>query len=386
MKPKRHWRLANKNFLHASEKYPQGWQYRPRLNEISTLAPTEFARSIETDFFNTISPKQPGWSNQFVKCASRINRNALCAFSMNIQDIHAFVAVAETGSVNRAAARLNLTQPATTRRIQNFEAAIGGDPLFDRSVKPAILTAHGNHVLEHCRRVLIAVAELEACATSSAHPAGELRVGVAHGLGEMVLTTPLDALWRSFPRIRMQVSSNWSIGLIEDVRSGAIDCAVGLLTDAHAVPAGLQRLSLGEERVVVVSSSARASARRDGSPWRLRDLTEEGWFLNPRGCGCRAALERAFDRHNLPIRVAAEVFGEDLQLSLLAHSGGLGLVPYRQFDRNPHSAQLRALDVADFQISATVTLIRNVVPGRFDPAIELLAQELRAKLDDKDTA
>ena len=48
---------------------------------------------------------------------------------MNLQDIEAFVAVAEAGSVNRAAARLNLTQPATTRRIQNFEAALGGAPL-----------------------------------------------------------------------------------------------------------------------------------------------------------------------------------------------------------------------------------------------------------------
>jgi DNA-binding transcriptional LysR family regulator len=51
---------------------------------------------------------------------------------MNLQDIEAFVAVAETGSVNRAAIRLNLTQPATTRRIQNFEAAIGDTPLFNR--------------------------------------------------------------------------------------------------------------------------------------------------------------------------------------------------------------------------------------------------------------
>ena len=305
---------------------------------------------------------------------------------MNIQDIQAFVAVAEMGSVNRAALRLNLTQPAATRRIQNFEAALGGDPLFDRSVKPAILTAYGYHVLEHCRRVLVAVAELEACATSATNPAGELRIGVAHGLGEMVLTSPLDAVRRSFPRIRMQVSSNWSTSLIEEVRGGAIDCAVGLLTDTHTVPASLQGLSLGGERVVIVSSSSKALARRDGSPWRLRDLAEEGWFLNPRGCGCRAALERAFDRHNLAIQVAAEVFGEDLQLSLLAHSGGLGLVPYRQFDRSPHRAHLHALNVADFQISAAVTLIRNAVPGRFDPAIELLATELRAKLDDKTIA
>jgi hypothetical protein len=38
------------------------------------------------------------------------------------------------------------------------------------------------------------------------------------------------------------------------------------------------------------------------------------------------------------------------------------------------------LDVLDFNIPATVTLIRNVAPGRFDPAIELLANELKAKL------
>jgi len=125
---------------------------------------------------------------------------------MNLQDIEAFVAVAETGSVSRAAARLNLTQPATTRRIQSFEAAVGEGLLFNRTVKPAVLTALGNHVLEHCRRVLTAVAELEACTTSAADPAGELKIGVAHGLGEMVLTTPLEALRQQYGRIRLQIS------------------------------------------------------------------------------------------------------------------------------------------------------------------------------------
>ncbi|WNJ91970.1 LysR family transcriptional regulator [Bosea sp. 685] len=299
---------------------------------------------------------------------------------MNIADIRAFVAAAETGSVNRAAIRLNLTQPATTRRIQNFEAAIGDDPLFDRSVKPAALTALGNHVLEHCRRVLTAVAELEACATRAADPAGELRIGIAHGLGEMVLTTPLDALRRTFPRIRLQVGSNWSTALIEDIRNGALDCAVGLLTDAHAVPAGLLRISLGAEQVVIVSAS-RSASRRDGSPWRLRDLAGESWFLNPPGCGCRAALVRSFDRQQLPIQVGAEIFGEDLQLSLLSHSGGLGLVPRRQFEQSPHRHGLNILDVLDFVMPATVTLIRNAIPGRFDPAIELLTSALKTKLD-----
>jgi DNA-binding transcriptional LysR family regulator len=296
---------------------------------------------------------------------------------MNLQDIEAFVAVAETGSVNRAALRLNLTQPATTRRIQNFEAAIGDAPLFNRAVKPAALTSLGSHVLEHCRRVLAAVAELEACTTDAADPAGDLRAGVAHGLGEMVLTTPLDALRRAFPRLRLQISSSWSADLIEDVRSGALDFAVGLLTDSHAVPHGLVPIALGAEQVVIVGA---AKSVRRGNRYRLRDLAGQGWFLNPPGCGCRAALVKSFERLQLPIHIAAEVFGEELQLSLLAHSGGLGLVPRRQFEHSPHRKGLRILDVLDFTMPATVTMIRNAGPGRFEPAIALLANELKAKL------
>jgi DNA-binding transcriptional LysR family regulator len=296
---------------------------------------------------------------------------------MNLQDIQAFVAVAETGSVNRAALRLNLTQPATTRRIQNFEAAIGDTPLFNRAVKPAALTSLGSHVLEHCRRVLAAVAELEACTTDAADPAGDLRAGVAHGLGEMVLTTPLDALRRAFPRIRLQISSSWSADLIEDVRSGALDFAVGLLTVSHAVPHGLMPIALGAEQVVIVGA---AKSVRRGNRYRLRDLAGQGWFLNPPGCGCRAALVKSFERLQLPIHIAAEVFGEELQLSLLAHSGGLGLVPRRQFEHSPHRKRLRILDVLDFTMPAMVTLIRNAGPGRFEPAIALLASELKAKL------
>jgi len=298
---------------------------------------------------------------------------------MNLQDIEAFVAVAEAGSVNRAAARLNLTQPATTRRIQNFEAAIGGAPLFNRAVKPAALTSLGSHVLERCRQVLTAVAELEACTAKAADPSGDLKAGVAHGLGEMVMTSPLDALRRTFPRIRLQVSSNWSTNLIEDVRSGALDCAVGLLTEAHAVPTGLTRIALGPEQVVIVAP-AKLPAKAGRQSWRLRDLADKDWFLNPPGCGCRTALVKAFDRLQLSLRIAAEVFGEDLQLSLLIQSGGLGLVPRRLLEHSPHRKALQILDVPDFVLPATVTLICSATPGRFDPVIELLAHELKDRL------
>ena len=298
---------------------------------------------------------------------------------MTIQDIEAFVAVAETGSVSRAAVRLSLTQPATTRRIQNFEASLGGAELFNRSVKPAALTVAGQHVLERCRQVLTAMAELEACATHAGAPGGNLKAGVAHGLGEMVLTAPLDALRRAFPDITLQISSDWSSNLMEQVRSGALDFAIGLLTEAHTLPAGLIRVPLGSEQIVVVGPADKQIKKRKTAS-RLRDLANQRWFLNPVGCGCRAALSASFDRLQLPLQVAAEIFGEDLQLALIAHGGGLGLVPRRQFEQSSHRRELRMLDVVDFQIPAAIALIRPSRPTRFDPAMDRLATVLKTQL------
>ena len=61
---------------------------------------------------------------------------------MNTHDLVAFVAVVETGSIVAASARLNLTQPGVTRRIQNLEEMLGAQ-LLDRLSKPLKPTAAG---------------------------------------------------------------------------------------------------------------------------------------------------------------------------------------------------------------------------------------------------
>jgi DNA-binding transcriptional LysR family regulator len=295
---------------------------------------------------------------------------------MNLQDIQAFIALAETGSINRAALRLHLTQPATTRRVQNFESALGGAALLDRRAKPPILTPAGRQALEHCRRILKAVAELEA-SVRHGEPTGDLRVGVAHGLGEVVLGTPLDGLRRRLPGVRLQISSNWTRQLIEDVRAGALDCAIGLVTDEHAVPPGLQVTPLGPESVVVVAARDAALPTR---PLRLRDLAGADWILNPPGCGCRAALQRAFDRAQAPMRVIAEVFGEELQLSMIVRGAALGLVPLRQLKHSPHRARLQSVEVGDFTLRATIAVLHGAALGALAPAVEQLEAQIAARL------
>jgi DNA-binding transcriptional LysR family regulator len=294
---------------------------------------------------------------------------------LNLRDIQAFVTVAELGSIGRAAIKLGLTQPAITRRIQSFEDALGNPVLFDRTVKPALLTGAGMRVVEHCRRVLVELEMLSQAASDDSDPVGTLKIGVAYGLEEVLLSSALQKLGADFRRLRLQVSSGWTTELFDSTRAGALDCAVALLSTTHVFPADLTATPVAEESIVVVSSQL-PSRKENGAAWHLEDLSDRDWVLNPAGCGCRKALCDAFERRGLPMSVGAEVHGEQLQLSLLVRTGGVGIVPRRQLLRSEFRNNLNVVELEDFRLPATIALIRKRHGGRYGPIVDRLGAEL----------
>jgi DNA-binding transcriptional LysR family regulator len=298
---------------------------------------------------------------------------------MNLADIEAFVAVAETGSVNRAALRLRLTQPATTRRVQNFEAAMGGAALLDRSSKPPVLTPAGRQALEYCRRVLAAVGDLKGSIAEAGKPAGEFRVGMAHGLAEIVISSPLDDLRRRFPDLQLRVSCHWTEWLVEEVRNGGLDCAVALMTEHQSLPPGVVATTIGSEPVVVVAAKSLKLPAKERR-LRIRDLGKHGWIVNTSGCGYRQALQRAFDRAQTSLRISGEILGYELQLSLIVGGAGLGLIPLRRFNSSPHRKLLRILPIEDFTLDATAALVRGPSLGSLGIAVDHLQAKIAGRL------
>ena len=280
---------------------------------------------------------------------------------MEFDDIRAFVAVAESRSVSRAARELHLTQPAVTRRVQRLETSLGV-ALCDRRRRPFVLTEAGQAVLERCRRVLHAVRDVRSATGGDDRPAREVRVGVAHALTEVALTDPVDRLRRAFPRVSLSLATGWSHDLLERVRVGSLDAAVILLTDGARLPAGLDATRLGRERLVVVEPR-RASGARDA---RLASLDGAGWVLNPEGCAARAMLQRALHAARVRMRVAVETYTYELQLALVARHRGLGLVPARILARSPFRDRLRVRRVRGLDFPLTVWAVRR------DPAPDLV--------------
>lgn len=292
---------------------------------------------------------------------------------MEFDDIRAFVAVAEARSVSRAARELYLTQPAVTRRVQRLESALGV-ALCDRRRRPFALTEAGQAVLERCRHVLHAVQDVRS-ATGGDSPAREVRIGVAHALTEVTLTEPVDRVRRAFPRVALCLSTGWSHGLLERVRTGALDGAVVLLPDGERPPAGLASTRLGRDRLVVVGP--RRGAARGGG---IASLAGVGWILNPEGCAARAMLQRALHAANVPMRVAVETYTYELQLALVARRRGLSLVPARILARSPLRSRLAVRRIAGLDFPLTVWAVRGRATAELGPVFTALDAALATRL------
>lgn len=290
---------------------------------------------------------------------------------MNLPDLRAFVAIVDSGSIGAAAAKLKLTQPAVTRRLQALEADLG-TRLLDRETRPPRLTADGRTVLEQARRLLQGVEDLKASVGREGIPRGELRLGVTPGVGDLALGEPIGALRREFPNLALRLHSPWSNELLAALRAGSLDAAAVLLPARRPPPADLVGRNIGSDRVNVVA----ARRLRLPSPARLADLAEHAWVLSPEGCYYHTAIGRTLERAHLPFRVAVDLFGPELQLALVAQAIGLGLLPSRVIARSRHRRALKIVEVADFSLGVEVWVLHRPQLGRLAPAVERFGEAL----------
>ena len=294
---------------------------------------------------------------------------------MEFDDLRTFVAVAESRSVSRAARQLFLTQPVVTRRLQRLESTLGST-LVDRRRRPFTLTPTGHDVLERCRRVLQSVREVQATITRDGAPAGELKIGVAHALTEITLTEPLDLLRNKFSKVELRLTTGWSRGLLEQVRSGALDAAVILLPEDDTLPAGTRGAEVGKEQLVVVAPRKKSNERQK----RLAQLNGVNWILNPEGCAARAGLQRALQRANVEMRVALETYNYELQLNLVARNRGWSLVPSRILQGSRVRSQLRVVRVEGLHFPLRIWTVTGEAEMRLGGVIDELNRELSRRL------
>jgi DNA-binding transcriptional LysR family regulator len=294
---------------------------------------------------------------------------------MNIHDLEAFVAVVETGSIVGASARLNLTQPGVTRRVQNLEERLGA-ALLDRQSKPLRPTSAGREAYEHSRRVLRSLDDLKAGVSPQGDVQGEFRLGIMPYLSEAALAHPLDELRSTFPKLTLRVTSGWSARLIDQVARSELDAVAVCLAEGMGPPEDLSADDLGGHDVLLIAAPSLGVPK----PASLSDLSRFPWVMNEGGCGFRAVLRRRFEAERLPFLVAVEALSADLRLSLVARGLGIGIVTPAAFAGSAWRESIEIVQSPGFRPQVRAWVLHRPPAGRLSRPIALFRDALREGL------
>lgn len=287
---------------------------------------------------------------------------------MNIEDIKAFVTVVEAGSLAQAATRLNLTQPAITRRIQRLEQDLSVQ-LLDRLSKPARPTPKGQEAYAACLKVLHSTESLKD-EMAGKNRRLRLRLGMSYGLVD-AMTVPVFksfAAWPEAPALEMIAGK--SLDFRAQLGRTLLDAAIVFLREEKRPDPKEHGIKLGRECVSFVAAASLPLQ----SPTGLESLASYPFIINPEGCGFRSGLEHRLFRAGFDMKVAASMYGVPQQLDLIADGAGIGLIPQRLLKGSARAEALKVIDVPEFQAALSVWLLYAPHMEETEKSIEILSR------------
>jgi DNA-binding transcriptional LysR family regulator len=184
-------------------------------------------------------------------------------------DVPLFLAVAETGSMSRAARRLMLGQPTVSRRIAELEERIGA-VLFERTATGALPTPAAERLLAPAKRMAEAAGEVERAAQGlDDKPHGDVRITAPPGVAFDFVAPFAAKVKKKLPDIRIEVLSR--VEYLDLARREA-DLALRSRAPTHADLVSVASLSF---EVGAFASAAYAATLKKRP--KLRDIAFVGW-------------------------------------------------------------------------------------------------------------
>lgn len=239
---------------------------------------------------------------------------------MDLRQLAALTAVAETGSFSAAARRLHTVQSNVSTHVARLEAELGAT-LVDRST--GTLTDEGEIVAMRARRIHHELDALRADVDSLLHEvSGTVRLGCIGSVGRWLVAPLLEELADQHPRVHVVVVDATTTSLVPQLVNDTLDLAV---VNLPLTAAELTTEALFDEDRIILAPRSDPLAASDSV--ELAALAEHALLLEPRGTAFRDQLDEAVDRIGVELEVRAEIDGIRLLTSLAFDGFGPAMVP-----------------------------------------------------------
>jgi DNA-binding transcriptional LysR family regulator len=207
-------------------------------------------------------------------------------------------AIGQEGNINKAAMRLNMSQPAASRLLRDLEEIVGAD-LFDRLPRGVRANWYGETMIRHARNALMslneAAGEIESIKSGCS---GVVSVGAIPGPAISLVPRAVARVAAEHPLVRIQILVDTSERLLDALDDGKIDLMVGRLTDRDDT-SGYTFTRLAEEPICVVGRVGHPLL--DKLTVGFGDIASASWIIPPAGTVLRERFNHMFLNASLPV-------------------------------------------------------------------------------------
>jgi DNA-binding transcriptional LysR family regulator len=298
--------------------------------------------------------------------------------NFEILDLRALMAVLDLRSFGLAAARLNMSQPALSRRIQRLEQRLGG-PLLERTTRHVGPSPLGQQVLPLLRRALNEMENaLEGVEDLGGPDRGWVVVACLQTVVPYFIPPALAAFRVTHPRVRVRILDMTAQEALQSVTRGEADFAITVAAATGDAELAVQPLL--KDPFVLACDATHALARCRRLTWR--ELADHPVILAARTSVHRTMIQDALARTGLQLSWTYEVLHMSSAFHLIRAGLGVSVLP-RIAMMSASQENLRAVPLVDPVIHRSLSLVqRSSRP--LSPAAEQLAALVRQRRDGDD--
>ncbi len=237
---------------------------------------------------------------------------------MSIRKLKALIAIADHGSLARAARVLNLTQSAISMQIGALEDEFG-IRLFDRGRKPLQLTADGVALLERAREVVRLYDDLGESLATADRLSGRLVIGAIQGALISIIPRALARLAELHPRLAVRVTNGISETLTTQLMHGELDAAI--ISEPRRLPDKLAWRPFASEPIMVIAPP--------GAPYAsdAAALTSLPYIRYNRTFWVGRMIEAGLRSRGIALRAAMELDSQETIALMVRHGLGVSILP-----------------------------------------------------------
>jgi DNA-binding transcriptional LysR family regulator len=282
-----------------------------------------------------------------------------------------FVAVAEEGTLTRAAAREAIAPSAVSKRVNNLEQTLGV-ALFTRLPTGMALTPAGESLLHHARIMLLNVEKIAVELSEYAHGVrGYVRMMA--NLSSIVEFLPEDlaAFFSTHDLLRFDLQERPSAQVVRGVEDAAADIGI---CSADVDTRGLETFPYRRDRLVMVARTDHPLAERGSI--HFADALDFDQIALHAASSIYLRSQIAAHQAGKGIRLRVHVPGFDAVCRMVQGGMGIGLMPDRAFDVLSEGMNLRSIPLLDNWAERELKVVVRDV-GRLSTTSRLMFEHLR---------